>query len=353
MDPLPSSRDDRVLPPGFLWTQVLGWSALSLVVHSANAGFLSTVLGATAAQIAGRAAVWATVGIVLSTALLWPYRLLFADPSPTVLRIAAMVLCSFGGGLLFYGVLDLVQWPLPADPRPLGRPSWGRAVSPSLALLAWSALLLVVYNVRRWQEERERTLEAEALAVEARLAMLRYELNPHFLFNALNSIVGTIDESPSRAQTMVRQLAELLRHSLHAEGGSTLADEVRTVDLYLALESVRFEDRLVVAVTVPPEAASWPVPAMLLQPLVENAVKHGMPSSPSPLRVEVDAGIVDDRLVVTVANTGHLARTPGQGVGLRNLRDRLVHLYAGDYTFELRQVDDRVVARLTHGRGGR
>jgi LytS/YehU family sensor histidine kinase len=183
--------------------------------------------------------------------------------------------------------------------------------------------------------------------------MLRYELNPHFLFNALNSIVGTIDESPSRAQTMVRQLAELLRHSLHAEGGSTLADEVRTVDLYLALESVRFEDRLVVAVTVPAEAGSWPVPAMLLQPLVENAVKHGMPSSPSPLRVDVDAGIVDDRLVVTVSNTGTLARTPGQGVGLRNLRDRLVHLYAGDYTFELRQVDDRVVARLTLGRGGR
>lgn len=344
-----------MLTPGFLWTQVLGWSALSLVVHSASAGFLSSVVGANPSQIAGRAVLWAILGIVVSTALLWPYRLLFADPTPTVPRIVTMVALSFAGGLLVHTLLEVSHWPLPADPGrlgPPGRSSWGRAISPSLALLAWSALLLVVYNVRRWQEERERTLEAEALAVEARLAMLRYELNPHFLFNALNSIVGAIDESPARAQTMVRQLAELLRHSLHPEGGSTLQDELRTVDLYLALESVRFEDRLVVEVDVAREAASWPVPAMLLQPLVENAVKHGMPSSPVPLRVTIGARVVDDRLVVTVGNTGRLEKTTG-GVGLRNLRDRLAHLAPGDYTFELQEIDDRVVARLTLGRGGR
>jgi two-component system LytT family sensor kinase len=341
----------------FLLVQVLAWSALATVVYAASATYLMHAAGALPWQIAVRGAWWAVLGMLLSSALVWPYRRWFAGPSPlTPPRLLLVAACSIAAGLTFALLFDASVWPLPEEGMAALRAAksksvWARAISPSLAMLAWSATWVGASIEQRLQAERERALAAERLAVEARLAMLRYELNPHFLFNALNSVVGAIDESPARAKQMVRQLAELLRHSLQgSRSGSTLAEELEVARLYLALEQARFEENLQIELEVSPEVTSWPMPSMLLQPLVENAVKHGMRTGGVPLRVTLRATQEGGQLRVSVTNNGRLQARPADpnGVGLRNLRDRLVHLDGA--TFELRQQGERVEAVLGLGR---
>ena len=166
-------------------------------------------------------------------------------------------------------------------------------------------------------------------ATVARLRMLRYQLNPHFFFNALNTIGALADEDPGRVKTAVRELSGFLRYTLLDEDGTEAAldDEMRAVGHYLAVEKIRFEDDLQVTVDVSPEAGRHPVPAFLVLPLVENAVKHGQRTSPSPLRIRITGRCDEDTLVLEVANTGHWREertaTPGTDTGLDNVRTRL------------------------------
>lgn len=340
------ARDLRLGSAGLLAT-ALGWCAMSAMVHTASAPFLTSVLGASAVQVAGRAALWALAGVVVSLALVPAYRSLFADPAPTPLRIAAMLgLCALGG-LAFSELFHLTDWPLPEPPRARPpRARWARALPNTLSLLVFSALLLASWNVTRLQQARERLLRAESSAIEARLAMLRLELDPHFLFNTLNSVIGTIDESPARAKRMVRQLAELLRHTLDQGAHEVpLEQELHTVGLYLDIERTRFEDRLAVHFDVDEAARRARVPTLLLQPLVENAVKHGWQTAPKVLEIGIAARLEGDRLCVEVSNTGRLQGT-GHGIGLRNLRDRLAHVAPGADAFALSERDGRVIAFL-------
>lgn len=337
------AAEDQTRWVGLAVATVVGWGVLSVVVHSAALPFLLGPVGASVGQVVGRGVLWALLGVGVSGALVPPMRWLFRDPTPTWSRLLGLLALCLAGGLLFSVIFYSTQWPLP-EFQGRGRGSWSRAVAPTLSLLVMGSLLLVAWNVQRLQQARERMLKAEALAVEARLAMLRYELDPHFLFNTLNSVIGTIDESPARAQQMVRQLAELLRHTLKgSERLVPLTEELRTIALYLAIEQVRFEDQLQVEVTVAPEAEGCPIPPLLLQPLVENAIKHGM-TGDGPLRLRILAEGVDGALQITVTNNGRLTR--GTGIGLRNLEDRLSHLYDGQASFGLTQEGDDVVARL-------
>ena len=202
--------------------------------------------------------------------------------------------------------------------------------------LAWSALY---WGLRALAESRERsraTLQAQALANEAQLQMLRYQLNPHFLFNSLNSVRGLIAEDPARAELMVTELADFLRYSLSRSDAPdvTVREELEAVRTYVALEKVRFEERLQVEWDVDPAALGCRVPGFLLHPLVENAVKYGIETAVPPARVRVEVRRAGERLHVRVANSGRWVE-PGQGVsrgtgmGLRNVRARLEHAHPG------------------------
>jgi two-component system LytT family sensor kinase len=203
-------------------------------------------------------------------------------------------------------------------------------------------------------------LRATAAARDAQLQMLAYQLNPHFLFNTLNSLRALIDEDRLRAREMVTALSRFLRYAIVERPMhlSPLGEEVEALEGYLAIESIRFEDRLDVAVDVSAEAAACLVPAFLLNPLVENALKHGVPDGGTgPLRVRVAGRIAaPDRLVLTVENTGQLAPSAMDGahpagddtasdrtqVGLRNVRARLIHLYPDAHHFTITQKGDWV-----------
>ncbi len=328
-----------------------GWPVLALLVTGGRYEHWVTVLDATPGQVVGRIVYWAVAGAALSATMWLTWERWFSKDERPQVQVGSLVVLCLLAGLGFALAVELREWPIPAHAQPPGPgggphegpPFWVRAVAPILSMYAWTAVHSALEAFQRLARERERALKAESLAAEARLAMLQYELNPHFLFNALNSIIGVIDEEPPRAQEMVRQLAGLLRHTLHSPPASTLGAELRVARQYLAIEQVRFEERLQVEVDVPDALLGAPAPTMLLQPLVENAVKHGMDTG--VLTVRIDAVRDGGTLIVRVQNRGRL-KNRGGGVGLRNLQERLQADPRGGHV-EIEQRDDQVVATVT------
>jgi hypothetical protein len=204
-------------------------------------------------------------------------------------------------------------------------------------------LWCVLYvSIRRYRG----SLQTQLALREAELRALEAQLDPHFLFNCLNSIRGMIAENQAEAQIMVTRLANILRYNLQRDRQHTvpLAREVEVVSDYLALESARFEERLRVEVEIEPGAAEIPVPTMLLQTLVENALKHGIRPLPAGGELLIRARVRQAVLAIEVENSGRVRDSPsdGAGVGLRNVRERLRLLYGG-----------RAELQLTGGNNGR
>jgi Putative regulator of cell autolysis len=218
----------------------------------------------------------------------------------------------------------------------------------SITLLSWSALYFGVKFWRAWQTERENALQSAALAQRAQLEMLRYQLNPHFLFNALNSIRASVDEDSARAKQMITQLSEFLRYSLlhESEKKIPLRDELEAVRNYLSIEKIRFEEKLAVEFDVEKAAEECKVPAFLLNPLIENAVKHGRRTNEKPLMIKISAKFSGDRLLLEVSNSGSLQNGSDGGIGLKNVRERLEKLFAENGKFDLLQENGFVKARI-------
>jgi GNAT superfamily N-acetyltransferase len=218
---------------------------------------------------------------------------------------------------------------------------------------AFSIWLWIYFSVQSRRQRRAlevKALKLEASAHDARLRALESQLNPHFLFNALNSVRALVVEDPQRAQTMITRLAELLRYTLNAGGRDVVAldDELHAVEDYLAIERVRFDERLTVDVDVTPDARRQRVPRMLVLTLVENAVKHGIGRLTGGGAIRVTAAVEGDRLQVRVANSGSLsAGATGSGVGLSNARERLQLIYGGAASLTLEPGGGVVVASVT------
>jgi two-component system, LytTR family, sensor kinase len=305
----------------------------------------------------------AVVGIGLSLGLLWLYRRIVPEPEVSVrLGLAALVV-SVATGILGYFVHAWLMIAVGLQPSMaifLEPTTMPRSILEFVfAFLVWSAAYFGVLTWRRSQEREGEAVEARQLAQEAQLQMLAYQLNPHFLFNALTSIRAMIDEDRSRARQMVTQLAGFLRHALVERPlhTTTLAAELDALRGYLAIEQIRFEERLAIETRVDPSAESCAIPAFLIHPLVENAIKYGArDGGDGPLRVRLVATVTADVLRVEVWNTGALASarpaggggdlglvnlTPsgvaGTGIGVRNVRERLHHLFPGRHRFELSQ----------------
>lgn len=177
--------------------------------------------------------------------------------------------------------------------------------------------------------------EAENATLEAELRALRAQINPHFLFNSLNSIAALIRTRPTEAEAVTEDLADLFRYSLRAsqQPSVTLGEELASVRMYLAIERARFRDRLDIIIDVPPELNDVEVPSLLLQPLVENAIKHGMGRTTEPCTVHLQASYTSDTVTVTVADTGPGFDTTdvdtlfSRGTGLGNIHQRLQHFF--------------------------
>jgi two-component system, LytTR family, sensor kinase len=273
------------------------------------------------------------------------------------------VIVHIGGALAFAllhtaALLATNRLLMPAPKRGL----WYAARIEFLTQLDWllmSYLFLVglalVLAYRRESESRAlAAARLETRLVEAQLQALQRQLHPHFLFNTLNTISGLMRTDVNAADRMMDGLAELLRATLHSSGTQevTLLDELQLLQKYVDIEKTRFGARLTVHIRIDPEALDASVPVLLLQPLVENAVKHGIAPRAAPGVIEVSAHRVGDRLSIAVRDTGlgvpgdRLALLNG-GIGLSNTRSRLQHLYPDRHGFVFANVEGGFCVTVT------
>lgn len=256
--------------------------------------------------------------------------------APIWLRLLASVALSVAGGM-GYAVANFtifhVVWPLwPSEPLTfLSVVATGSHFF--WTFLSWCALYFAI----RYEEESKATdlrlVSAQALAMDAQNRMLRYQINPHFLFNTLNALSALIlARQNARAERVLLALSQFLRHTLERElpDKSPLAQEMDAQRQYLVIEQARFEERLRFVERIPPDLNDVLVPSLILQPLVENAVKYGVARSLQPVIIEIEAVALAGRLRLTVRDDGGVdggLAPPKLGLGLDNVRQRLELLY--------------------------
>lgn len=266
-------------------------------------------------------------------------------------RIAAIILTmlTLAAATLLYAILDAFSFSMMKSVAPgLNVKAVLAAIFLNFTVLAgWSALYFGInfYLIVEAQADQMHLLEVQSST--AQLAMLRYQLNPHFLFNTLNSISTLVLlKQTERANAMLSRLSSFLRYTLANEPTAhvTLAQEVETLKLYLEIEKMRFEDRLRPSFDIDPRVAKARLPSLLLQPLVENAIKYAVTTQENGAEIAVVARLAGDRVQIAVSDTGpglhEMKARPSlsTGVGLANIRERLAQAYGPDHRFETRSI---------------
>jgi len=261
-----------------------------------------------------------------------------------VLSFAAVILAS-----VTFSIIE--TWSVATFLKPEFKPegvAYLGALPLNFALLAaWTALYYGINYFLLLEDQIRLRERLESQASSAQLAMLRYQLNPHFLFNTLNSISTLVLlKQTERANAMLARLSSFLRYTLANEPTAkvTLAQEVETLKLYLEIEKMRFEDRLRPHFRIEPETIGARLPSLLLQPLIENAIKYAVTPSESGADIWITAAREGQAVRIEVADNGNgdgaeLAASPSTGVGLANIRDRLSQAYGASHRFQTRQND--------------
>jgi len=229
--------------------------------------------------------------------------------------------------------------------RPVGVEYLGAILLNFTLLAAWTALYYGINYFLLLEIEIRQREKLEGQASSAQLAMLRYQLNPHFLFNTLNSISTLVLlKQTERANAMLARLSSFLRYTLANEPTAkvTLAQEVETLKLYLEIEKMRFEDRLRPHFKIESETIGARLPSLLLQPLIENAIKYAVTPAENGADIWLTAVREGQAVRIEVADNGNghgaeLAASPSTGVGLANIRDRLSQAYSGAHRFETKE----------------
>ncbi|MET0338758.1 MAG: histidine kinase, partial [Caulobacter sp.] len=287
---------------------------------------------------------WLT-GVGQSIALLALWRALSRlHPAGRWLIAGLGALAAAAVQALFDGaIFTLIQRILPNDPTYAGDVNTLR-LARLFILYAWTFCLTITlfWAVSRERDAvaaEQRATQAELRRREAEFQALRLQLNPHFLFNSLNGVSTLLMERKvDEADAMVIKMANFLRAIMSADPRAmgTVASELATIEAYLAVEEMRFGSKLQWTIDCDQAARELAVPALLLQPLVENAVKHAVAPSDGPVRIRIEARLVQTRLLLVVEDDGSGApsRTYGAGVGLQNVRSRLASYYGAEAAFD-------------------
>lgn len=275
-----------------------------------------------------------STGLALTTGFRWLYRSRRQQrASPAALLVTAAVLCVLGSPVWYLAQTLLVQ---PLLPESMPRPQWllsGLFLYYVFILATWNLLYFGAHGWMSLQIERRRAERAEAMAQSARLRALQSQLEPHFLFNTLNGISSLVAARQHEgAATMIALLSDFLRVTLKTGGTPqiTLREEIGFVHQYLDIQKLRFGERLTFTVDVDPQALGSMVPTLLLQPLVENALKHGILPRAAGGRIAITVQTQGERLLLRIEDDGPgLPRSPtlSPGVGLSNTATRLTELY--------------------------
>ena len=322
------------------WIAYLLLRALSGIANSMGLAFILPAVIVTA------------TGFSLTLLMAAAYRRIIVM-KPVFVWTLSLIILALASGL--FSVLEVWAHATFYQPgwKPQGVEFMGAILLDFSVLGAWTGLYYGINYYLLLAEQSERMLNISRQANSAQLEMLRYQLNPHFLFNTLNSISTLVLlKQTERANAMLSRLASFLRYSLvgEREGLATVAQEAEALKLYLDIERTRFEDRLRTRFDIAPDVMEARLPSLLLQPIVENAIKYAVTPSEDGADIVVDVRRMADRLVITVADTGPgLAGTAasaaaptgsevaagGTQVGMANIRERLAQAYGADHRFEL------------------
>lgn len=216
-------------------------------------------------------------------------------------------------------------------------------------LLVWNMIYYIYHYVERNRKQELDTFRLEAAVKELELKTIKAHINPHFIFNALNSIRALVDENPERARTAITELSNILRSSMQTEKMETvpLQQELDIVKDYLALEHMRFEERLQIEMDIDEDTLNQPVPPMMLQTLVENAIKHGISKQINGGTIKLISGFRDHQHELIVQNSGTLngfaKEKSSDGFGIKSTQDRLNLLYQGKAHFEINEINGNTV----------
>jgi LytS/YehU family sensor histidine kinase len=256
------------------------------------------------------------------------------------------------GFSLIYSYLMLVSWrelhllDSREQKYSLLRLMIGGTFNSFIVLLVWNLIYFMYHYVEKNRTEQIDKLRLEALVKELELKTIKSHINPHFIFNSLNSIRALVDENPGRARTAITELSNILRSSMQAEKQETvpLERELNIVKDYLALEQMRFEERLKIKFEVNEETLDQPIPPMMLQTLVENAIKHGISKQVNGGEIRIISDFVGDQHEIIIRNTGRLNgfRNP-EGFGLQSTQNRLSLMFGDKASFEIKDMDLNVV----------
>lgn len=217
-------------------------------------------------------------------------------------------------------------------------------------IFVWLSIYILWHYIEFTNSETIQKVKLESLIKELQLKTIKSQMNPHFIFNALNSIRALVDEDPQRARQAITELSNILRSSIQADQAevTSLEKELNIVKDYLALEYIRFADRLIVEYEIDADTLSNQMPPMMLQTLVENAIKHGLSKQPGNCLIKIISKFEDNKHLLMVQNTGILDKEMGQdGFGLQSTKNRLNILYRGNALFEIYQCQPtQVTAKL-------
>lgn len=319
------------------WTfQLLGWTGYAALrlFHGLTIGRGFDYVDTTA--------VATVTGFVLTLLMRLAYRPVRNRPLPVVVGVATTACLTFA---LLFSAIEVQAVNLYDPQERAGIGLFDNAMFDAFVLLAWSGIYFGFHYYRQLQDQREATLEAAARAHQAQLAMLRYQLNPHFLFNTLNAISTLVlKKDVAGADHMIGRLAAFLRHTLAGEPEQkvTLDQELHSLALYLDIESTRLGDRLVADFMIEERAREALVPGLILQPLIENAIKYAVAPREEGGRICLRASIEGKKLHLVLSDDGPgMGRAPKSrhggagGVGLENTRARLAALYGASGSLRL------------------
>ncbi len=318
--------------------QLFGWTGYFILRV-----FTALTYGLELMEYASRAFLLMLVGLCLSLMMRYIYRQCRAKSLPIVSLTAVITSVFFGGLFSFIEVKYIII------EESGGLALLGNAMFESTALFAWSTLYFSFHYYNDLQEQRAKALAAVAMAHQAQLKMLRYQLNPHFLFNTLNAISTLVlEKDTSSANKMLTKLSSFLRYTLVNQPTQkvSLEQEIYTLQLYLEIERVRFEDRLSVVFDVQEEAKMALIPSLILQPHVENAIKYAIAPSLDGGTLKIHARRDGKNLVISLEDDGpgmddpdKPISTSSSGVGIVNTRDRLNQIYGDSHTFFIQNIE--------------
>jgi two-component system LytT family sensor kinase len=325
---------------GFWMLQLGGWLAFVAIL------MLPWIGAYPVGPMLARKLPLAITGFLTTLALRAIYRRLLRRDTGMWLLVGMAVPASYAGARLWTAVADQLAHLM--GPDALSESGVIRAALTrvndswyyALVLITWSLLYVGITRHAALQHERERALHAEARAHRARLDALRYQVNPHFLFNTLNAISTLVlEQRTPEAGRMIARLSDFLRITLQERSGDvvSLGEEIAFVSKYLEIEQVRFGSRLQVRVQLPEAISDASVPTMILQPVVENAIRHGVSQDEAGGALSIAAERLGPALRITVENAGGTIGTAGGlGIGLANVRARLRELHgdAGSVALE-------------------